>query len=519
MNRMLVICLCVLANPAFAESLRVPQDHARIQDAVDAAKSGDTVLVAAGVYFERIQMKSGVRLRSAGDDTRGKAGLKRAEATILNGGGNNGTRPGVRMAEGSVLDGFTLTNIGVYDDAFWRKHHASQGEELDDDEGSVQAEGTTPAIQIREVNCLVVNNIVHHNGDVGIAVIGSKTRRITPQIVANHCYRNLGGGIGVADLATPIVRDNHCWENLRAGIGCRNADPLIIDNRCYKNIRAGIGCREGARPIIRGNRCFENRRAGIGIRMPQTAPLVEDNDCYENAMAGIGNRDQAAPIIRGNRCYANRMAGIGSDGSTPLIVENHCRENLMAGIGLRGGARAIIHNNTCHENKLVAIGVTQGSHATILGNHLGRTAGVPPIIAVKDNSTATIQSNRIRGGGVAAILVQGSASIRANHLTGVGEKQGNAVWVWPDSKATIAANTFDGYRSAVNAAQSSLTITDNQIEGFSKVAIVVKDSTEPAHVYGNIAVSSDPKAEVVQVDGKRGVIEHNRVQAAGVDAR
>jgi len=151
----------------------VPDGQKTIQAAIDAAQPGDTVQVAAGGYLERISLRPGIIVRSAGDDTKGKVGLKRAEDTILDGGGENGDKSGVVMAEGSTLDGFTITNVGAFDEALWRKHHDSHGEELADDEGSVQAEGTIPAISIRVVNCTVTNNIVHHNGDVGIAVTRS----------------------------------------------------------------------------------------------------------------------------------------------------------------------------------------------------------------------------------------------------------------------------------------------------------------------------------------------------------
>ena len=33
------------------------------------------------------------------------------------------------MAEGSTLDGFTVTNVGSYDEATWKKHFDSKGEE------------------------------------------------------------------------------------------------------------------------------------------------------------------------------------------------------------------------------------------------------------------------------------------------------------------------------------------------------------------------------------------------------
>lgn len=521
-----VALLLAVAELSQAATIRVPQDHDTIQAAIDASQPGDTVLVAPGRYRERIQLRPNVTVRSDGDETRGEIGLARAEATILDGGGG-GDRPGVTMAKGATLDGFTVTNVGQFDEALWQRHYDSHGEELGDDEGSVQAEGTIPAIRIESVDCSVINSIVHHNGDVGIAAsgerpgpegsTGNESPMIAVPVIANNvAYRNLGGGIGVADLARPIVRGNVCYENLRAGIGCRNASPMIVGNTCFHNIRAGIGCREGATPVIRDNKCYQNRRAGIGIRMPKTAPLVAANQCYENDMAGIGSRDGAEPVIRGNECYRNKMAGIGADGSRPTIVENHCHENEMAGIGLRGQADAVLRGNRCIENKLVAIGVTAGSTAIVERNELLRTGGMPPLVAVKDGSSATVSKNRFTGGGVAGLLIQGDVTAVDNQFAANNPQQGNAIWIWEGSTANIAKNQFDGYRAAVNATKSVVAISDNRITGFSRVAIVVKGDQHPSHVYGNLAFADDSQAQAVDIQGPTGIVRDNEVRATSV---
>ena len=508
----LAVLAIATAQPALAATIRVPQDHKTIQAAIDASSNGDTILVAPGKYPERIRLKPRTTLRSVGEDEKSGDAHKRAEATVIDGGGKEGKHPGVVMAEDSTLDGFTITNVGLYDEATWKKHFDSQGEELGDEEGSVQAEGTIPAISIKGVSCTVINCLVSHNGDVGIGVLGQENSRTAPIIFGNIVLRNMGGGIGVAEGAEPIIQANACKENLRAGIGCRNANPIITNNLCYRNIRAGIGCREGSKPVMRDNKCYQNRRAGIGIRMEGTAPVVEANECYENEMAGIGCRDGASPILRNNVCRKNKMAGIGCrDGATPLIVDNDCRENELVGIGVQTKARAIIQRNKCLDNKLVAIGVTKESTATITDNELSRTGGLPPIIAVKDGSTATIRDNRITGGGVAAVLVQGKATVSDNTFTEVGAKQGNAVWVWENSTATISDNSFDGYRAAVNAAKAAVSITGNTIKQFQGTAIIVKDSQKPAHVFGNTATSTDPQAKVVDVQGPSGVVGENRL--------
>jgi len=506
---LLSLILLVVAQTVLAATLRVPQDHPSIQAAIDASAAGDIILVAPGLYSEHIGLKPGITLRSDGDDTKGTDGLKRAEATVIDGGQET---MGVVMAEGSTLDGFTITNVGIYDDALWKHHFDSHGEELGDDEGSVQAEGTSPAISIQGVSCTVTQCIVHHNGDVGIGILGKVSAKTEPLITGNFVYRNMGGGIGVAEGAEPIIRGNTCKENLRAGIGCRSANPIITDNLCFQNVRAGIGCREGSKPVLRDNKCYQNQRAGIGIRMKGTAPIVEGNECYENEMAGIGCRDGASPILRNNICRKNKMAGIGCNGAFPLIVSNVCQQNEQAGIGVQGQATAVIQGNKCHNNTLVAIGVTEDSAAIIMRNELSRTGGVPPIIAVKDGSTATIQNNRISGGGVAAVLVQGTATVSENTFIGVGDKQGNAVWVWENSTATISDNSFDGYRAAVNATQASVVVTGNSIRQFQGAAIVVKNSQKPARIHGNRATTADPKAKIVDVQGPSGVVEENTLE-------
>jgi transposase InsO family protein len=90
---------------ASAAELHVPSQHSTIQAAIDGAAGGDVVLVAPGIYSERIVLKADVTLRSVGDDAKGAIGLRRAEATIIDGGGDTKPEAGVEMAEAATLDG------------------------------------------------------------------------------------------------------------------------------------------------------------------------------------------------------------------------------------------------------------------------------------------------------------------------------------------------------------------------------------------------------------------------------
>lgn len=532
---LIVTCLASICfvHSGLAKELLVPSQYDSIQSAIDTASAGDIVLVTAGVYHERIQFVPGITVRSAGGDEKGELGMLRAERTILNGGGPAGKGPGVMMAEGATLDGFTVTNTGLYDDALWKKHHATQGNEQSHEHIGLFG---SPAIGIVGVTCIISNNIVHHNGDTGIGIRGVKGRDCSPRVVKNFCYRNMGGGIGSMEGSTAIIERNRCFQNFFAGIGHAGASPVVTDNVCYENIRAGIGISDGASPIVRGNECYKNRRAGIGVRTGETtSPVIVDNDCHENAMAGIGCEEHSTPIIRNNRCYQNALAGIGSrSGARPLIFDNQsyenelagigisdesiavvvgnkCRQNKTAGIGVASKANAVICHNRCDENKLVAIGLPDGATAVIHDNELSRTDGNPPLVAVKGGATALLSNNSIRGGGVAGVLVEGNATLINNRFEGKGPGQGSAIWVWKGSTATVSLNKFDGYRNAVNATGSRVMVSENEVRGFTGTAIIVKQSSQAAHVFGNHAISDHETDKPVVVEGLSGVVSENRL--------
>uniref|UniRef100_UPI0037852066 sulfatase-like hydrolase/transferase n=1 Tax=Prosthecobacter sp. TaxID=1965333 RepID=UPI0037852066 len=382
------------AVEATAATLKVPDDFKTIQSAIDTAKTRDIVLVVDGTYREPMKLKPGVIVRSAGNEDKGKLGLKRAEMTILEG--------GVEMADRAVLDGFTVTGVGKYDEKLWQHHFDTQGNEQSHEH--IGAAGV-PGIAVA-VTCEVKNNIVHHIGCTGIAITAG-----SPRIIGNVCYHNMGGGIGSMSDSTAVIEKNLCFENFYAGIGCDGASPLIQDNECHTNIRAGIGISEGSSPKVAGNRCFKNRRAGIGIRTgAETRPVVEANEC---------------------------------------------RDNDMAGIGVEEGARPTLTKNKLTNNKLVAIGISGGSEAIITENDISREGGAPPMIAVLEKSSARIAGNKIRGGGVAGVLVKGKAAICDNHFIGSGPKANNAIWAHAGAEVTLSGNRIEGWKHEISAAKDA----------------------------------------------------------------
>ena len=485
MRRLLCVALLTsFGQTGVAKTLRVPGQFATLRGALEAASPDDVVLVRSGTYVERVRLKPGVTLRSEGDDRPGKLGLARAEATVIDGGGENRGSV-VTLAEGSVIDGFTVKNRGRFDERRWNEHFESHGEQQSHQE--IETAGAA-AITATGVDCVVRNNVVHDNDGPGISIAGTNEAVCAPIVEQNVCFRNMGAGIAITRHASGIVTGNTCFENFFAGIGHDQSSPLTSNNACYGNIRAGIGISHGACPVVRGNRCYQNRRAGIGCRSgAATRPVIEDNDCYENGRAGIGSELEAAPVIRGNRCYRNKLAGIGSrTESRPTIVDNECYQNKKAGIGQESGAETTLIHNHCHHNEeagigfaacesgrstvidnrvsdnaKVAVGIHSGWRVRLVGNELSRADGMPPVVMVFAGAEAMLSNNTLKGPGVAGVRVGGVAILSNNQLLGGTERTAGphlGVWGLPGSSIRWSGNQAQGWRHALQAAKSTVIV-------------------------------------------------------------
>lgn len=512
-----VFLLAGAGGPTIAATIRVPQDHKTIQEAINATTAGDTVLVTAGTYRERVKLKESVTLRSAGDEAKGKLGLKRAEGTIIDGGGKNGEGPGVAMAEGATLDGFTVTNVGVYDEAEWNKHHATHGNEQPHEH---IGEPGTAGISVIGVNCSIKHNIVHHIGYTGIAIQGAEGQRCSPQVLHNVCYRNMGGGIGSMRGSTAVIEANVCFQNFYAGIGHEGSSPLVVNNDCYENIRAGIGISEGSKPVVRGNRCHHNRRAGIGIRTEaDTSPVVEDNDCHHNDMAGIGCDEGCQPILRNNRCQENTLAGIGCrDNARPTIIGNECSRNKASGIGFdeTESGRADVLNNRVFDNEKVGIGIHSGWKVRLAGNELSKREGLPPLVMVFKNAEADFTDNTLRGSGVAAIRAEGTIRVTNNTFESIMLREAGppqfAVWGLPGADVVFTGNQVSGWRHALVAEKARVTACDNRVANYGTVGIKLTQPVGTPVLIGNV-FESDRDREGINVTGGEAIAHRNRVES------
>ncbi|MEM9384777.1 MAG: choice-of-anchor Q domain-containing protein [Pseudomonadota bacterium] len=259
-------------SAAVSDVLEVPADFATIQAAIDAAVDGDSILVSAGTWAERIDY--------LGKDVSVRA-VDGPRATIIDGFG--GTV--VRIGPGGTLAGFTVTNGA-----------ASFGA------------GT----EVRGAGSRIIGNVYDGNrqsaGGYG-AGIGGNTA--SPLIARNVFVRNtcdsqfLAGVLGFINSSSPTIINNLFISNSCRGINLAvpEGQVLTVSNNTMAFNRVGIrsdlgffgGAQQFRNNILMGNLIgFE---AGVNPDEGNT-PLWENNLVFANQRNYAGIPDQTG--INGN---------------------------------------------------------------------------------------------------------------------------------------------------------------------------------------------------------------------------
>ncbi len=311
------------AAPSSIATRHVVHRGESIQEAVDAAKPGDTIFIAPGTYRESVLVtKARLRIRGAGKATviQPAAATSRA-ANACATAGNGICVLGTTTQNVKDVSVRSLTLRGFKKNGLW----ASRTDGLTVERVTAEKNGTWGLAQERSTRGVFRFNTARSNGDAGI-------------FVANTVDREGGAiDIGGAQIAGNTMTGN------RIGVTVRRVRNLTVRNNNINDNCAGVFVvGDESKPAagamtIRGNRISKNNRY-----CPPTPRLTFVQG------SGIVLTGSEATVIRGNRITDNvgtsPMSGgivlfqsfVGAANTKNVIRDNHLRGNSKADL-VNGG--------------------------------------------------------------------------------------------------------------------------------------------------------------------------------------
>lgn len=302
-TKILILFLLLLLTPGLhSATIYIPADYTTIQAGLDAAQTGDTVMVAPGVYFENLiwPYTHNIKLLS-------ELG---ADSTIIDGSSIDRVIEIDGMLNAStIIDGFTLQNgfanpaQGVYPDGFGG--------------GISLKHGASPTIRNNIIqNCTAINDAMNDGGGAGIGTRGTiatnvhiegniiQNNTVIDEAQKSHCY---GAGIYIGRSGDVYILDN-----------------LIIENDIFPSGGNGGGIYiEGGTATITGNEFFGNvAYSGAALYLDFNPPVDADvSECLFE-----GNISSASPSY--NSCI--KSVGGGLTLSNSSIVNNYSTGLLVS---------------------------------------------------------------------------------------------------------------------------------------------------------------------------------------------
>ena len=211
----------VLGAPLAARAgatIHVPGDYATIQAAIDAASSGDTVLVGPGTYPEAILIDN----KSVVVQSTGGPAVTTIDGTTSPTAATVWAFPGVSP----VLRGFTIT--GGTSNVVW-----VAGDGYNGGDGLIEGNRIVDAPGARGVwaqysDATIRGNLISNTG-LGVLVNYPSSPKIIGNTITGNGGSWTGGGI-TAISSSPTIDANEIRNNSGGGIYLHDANPLVTNN-------------------------------------------------------------------------------------------------------------------------------------------------------------------------------------------------------------------------------------------------------------------------------------------------
>lgn len=175
-------------------------DYKRIQDAIDNARAGDTIIVYTGTYFENVKVNKKLTLRGIGNP-------------VVDAGGSGNAI--TLTANGIILEGFTATGSGGY----WDSPEAgikvsSSNNTLKGNTANSNRYGGGISLSYSRNNALIGNNASNNGGYIGGFGI-SLSNSSNNTLICNNVSNNDDIGIYLSSSSNNTLTGNMMTGNQR----------------------------------------------------------------------------------------------------------------------------------------------------------------------------------------------------------------------------------------------------------------------------------------------------------------
>ncbi len=294
----LLLLSLLLAGTAKAANIEVCAtcEYTSIQQAVDAAKEGDQVIVRAGIYPENnIVIRKKISLKGIGNP-------------VVDAGNKNGLFT-IETTDSVLIEGFTLRNVEVS----FRKDFA--------------------AIKVFRSNyCTVRNNLIE-NAFFGIQLEKSDYTQVLYNQVSGQAEKEASSGNAIHLWYCNNARiEGNKVQGHRDGIYFEFVSESIIRNNLSTgNLRYGLHFMFSDKNHYQGN-TFAKNGAGVAVMYSKDIEMRENTfaDNWGPAAYGLLLKDITDSKIVRNTISGNTI-GVYAEGSNRLqVVENTFRQNGWA---------------------------------------------------------------------------------------------------------------------------------------------------------------------------------------------
>ena len=323
-------------GPQEYHTIAVPQDFNTIQEAINAALSGDEIVVSPGTYMENVSfLDKNIKLRSLDP-----LDPNCVAQTIIDG---NGTESCIKILSGqdqsTVVAGLRCQN-----------GHGEFG-------GGIHVGNSVGPILM--YNYVIGNTADRYGG--GIDSRNDAYAEIINNVVIDNFASDAGGGVHVGPRSSALIKNNRILYNETTGEAGGGIyafsrttawiiNNQIIGNRTISGNGGGIWLWDCPGGIVEGNIIVGNSAEpfisqggtglGGGIGMLNAVTLVQNNViCGNNADQGGGiwiQNENVGNLIN-NTIVGNQAEFIGAGIAVAYNVKSNIANNIIANNGSGGG--------------------------------------------------------------------------------------------------------------------------------------------------------------------------------------